>query len=70
MVINYQEDTNTIFLKAARLGNLEKVQDHINNNIDINTSNTVSSLEINNYFIIVSLIHDYDLIKMISLIIN
>ena len=55
MVINYeyQEDANTIFLKAVRLGNLEKVQDHINNNIDINTSNTVSSLEINDYFIIV-----------------
>ncbi|XP_049780926.1 ankyrin-3-like isoform X1 [Schistocerca cancellata] len=33
-------DGNTAFLRAARAGNLEKVLEHLKNNIDINTSNS------------------------------
>ncbi|XP_050335315.1 ankyrin-2 isoform X10 [Bactrocera neohumeralis] len=33
-------DGNTSFLRAARAGNLERVLEHLKNNIDINTSNT------------------------------
>ncbi|XP_014764751.2 ankyrin-2 isoform X34 [Drosophila ananassae] len=34
-----QGDGNTSFLRAARAGNLERVLEHLKNNIDINTSN-------------------------------
>ncbi|KNC31858.1 hypothetical protein FF38_06100 [Lucilia cuprina] len=34
-----QGDGNTSFLRAARAGNLDKVLEHLKNNIDINTSN-------------------------------
>lgn len=37
-----QSDGNTSFLRAARAGNLDKVLEHLKNNIDINTSNAVS----------------------------
>lgn len=37
-----QGDGNTSFLRAARAGNLERVLEHLKNNIDINTSNAVS----------------------------
>lgn len=49
--ISLQSDGNTSFLRAARAGNLEKVLEHLKNNIDINTCNAVSKLE------------KYDLIK-------
>lgn len=38
----FQTDGNTAFLRAARSGNLEKVLEFINANVDINTSNSVS----------------------------
>lgn len=38
----FQSDGNTSFLRAARAGNLEKVLEHLKQNIDINTSNAVS----------------------------
>ncbi|KAG5680944.1 hypothetical protein PVAND_010419 [Polypedilum vanderplanki] len=34
-----ESDSNTSFLRAARAGNLEKVLEHLKNNIDINTCN-------------------------------
>lgn len=37
-----QSDGNTSFLRAARAGNLDKVLEHLKNNVDINTSNAVS----------------------------
>ena len=37
-----QSDGNTSFLRAARAGNLDKVLEHLKNNIDINTCNAVS----------------------------
>lgn len=43
-----QSDGNTSFLRAARAGNLDKVLEHLKNNIDINTCNAVS---IDFYFI-------------------
>jgi hypothetical protein len=39
-----QSDSNTSFLRAARAGNLEKVLEHLKNNIDINTCNAVRAL--------------------------
>lgn len=38
----FQGDGNTSFLRAARAGNLDRVLEHLKNNIDINTSNAVS----------------------------
>lgn len=38
-----QSDGNTSFLRAARAGNLDKVLEHLKNNVDINTSNAVST---------------------------
>jgi hypothetical protein len=38
-------DGNTSFLRAARNGQLEKVLEHLESNIDINTSNAVSMIE-------------------------
>lgn len=40
--IQFQSDGNTSFLRAARAGNLDKVLEHLKNNVDINTSNAVS----------------------------
>lgn len=39
-----QSDGNTSFLRAARAGNLDKVLEHLKNNVDINTSNAVSMM--------------------------
>jgi ankyrin len=39
-----QSDGNTAFLRAARAGHLDKVLEHLKSNIDINTSNSVSTL--------------------------
>ncbi|XP_070500217.1 ankyrin-2-like isoform X3 [Chironomus tepperi] len=36
---HHHSDGNTSFLRAARAGNLEKVLEHLKNNIDINTCN-------------------------------
>lgn len=36
-----QSDGNTSFLRAARAGNLDKVLEHLKNNVDINTCNAV-----------------------------
>jgi ankyrin len=38
-----QSDGNTAFLRAARAGHLDKVLEHLKSNIDINTSNSVST---------------------------
>ncbi|XP_073840244.1 ankyrin 2 isoform X4 [Musca autumnalis] len=38
-VQNDKGDGNTSFLRAARAGNMDKVLEHLKNNIDINTSN-------------------------------
>jgi ankyrin repeat protein len=38
-----QSDGNTAFLRAARAGHLDKVLEHLKYNIDINTSNSVST---------------------------
>jgi hypothetical protein len=46
ILLSLQSDGNTSFLRAARAGNLEKVLEHLKNNIDINTCNAVSK-EIN-----------------------
>ena len=35
-------ELNASFLRAARAGNLEKVLEYLNQNIDINVSNSVS----------------------------
>lgn len=40
-----QSDGNTAFLRAARAGHLDKVLEHLKSNIDINTSNSVSTLQ-------------------------
>ena len=39
----FQTDGNASFLRAARAGNLEKVLEYLKGNIDINTSNSVST---------------------------
>lgn len=39
-----QSDGNTSFLRAARAGHLDKVLEHLKQNIDINTSNAVSTV--------------------------
>lgn len=46
-----QSDGNTSFLRAARAGNLDKVLEHLKNNVDINTSNAVSIYTIYNIYI-------------------
>lgn len=47
LFISLQSDGNTSFLRAARAGNLEKVLEHLKNNIDINTCNAVSNFNCN-----------------------
>lgn len=43
MIVSFiQSDGNTSFLRAARAGNLDKVLEHLKNNVDINTCNAVS----------------------------
>jgi len=47
-LLYFQSDGNTSFLRAARAGNLDKVLEHLKNNIDINTSNAVRKISLIN----------------------
>lgn len=44
LVFDLQPDLTTDFLRAARSGNVEKVLIYLDDNININTCNTVSNL--------------------------